>query len=176
MSRKTHKQRVDEQQARYEAQLDPGAPPNERDEARRIEQRARAEEKAAAAAEVRRQKAIGEALDLQAQLDAARGGKLVLPAAIAQGDLTRVSMVLWLQNVMVLTDRGQNAPNVKDQITAADLAAQRVEGMLRLVAESQGVIGGAPAQVVESKSPTEGLTREEKIALAREHLKIVRGT
>lgn len=135
---------------------------------------ARREQKLAAEAEVRRQAAIGQALDLQAQLDAVRGEALELPTAIAQGDLTRVSMVLWLQNVTVLSDLARNAPSERVRMDSANYAAQRSHEMLKLIAEGQGQLGGKVVEAERQTQPTDGLTPEEKTAFVRQHLKLAR--
>lgn len=142
---------------------------------------ARAEQKAAAASEVRRQRAVGDALDVQAQLDAVRGGKLVLPEAIAQGDLSRVSMVLWLQNVTVLSDLGRTAPSATARGECADKAAQRTHDMLKLILEQQGTLPLVPGMtangVQPAAAPSNLLTREEAIEeLKRRRVQQLQGT
>lgn len=168
MARKTHQQRVDEQEQKYREQLQ--RPPTAKEQVETAEARAVALQKAALVAEIRRQRAVGEALDLQAALTAARGGALVLPAAIAQGDLSRVAMAEWVTNVKVLSDLAQTAPSLEIRLEAADRAAQRTHEMLQLVASNQqkGVRGviDAPSSV----SAADELTREEKIALVRRQL------
>jgi hypothetical protein len=169
MARKTHQQRVDEQEAKYREQLQ--RPPTAKEQVEAAEARAVALQKAALVAEIRRQRAIGEALDLQAALDAARGGSLVLPAAIAQGDLSRVAMAEWVTNVKVLSDLAQTAPSLEIRLEAADRAAQRTHEMLQLVA-SQGSKNGGRVVIdaPSSESVLDGLSREEKIALVRRQL------
>jgi len=172
MAKKTHQQRVDEAEAQYRAQLAPHAfTPKE--QAEQAEARAVAHQKAALVAEIRRQRAVGESLDLQAALDAARGGPLVLPAMIAQGDLSRVAMAEWLQNVTVLSDLARVAPDPELRMECADRAAQRTHDMLKLIAEKQGQAGGKRfVDAPQDESPVSGLTREEKIALVRRQLKL----
>lgn len=176
MARKTHQQRVDESEAQYRAQLVEHVP-TPKELAQQAEQRAVAHQKAALVAEIRRQRAVGEALDLQAALDAARGGPLVLPAMIAQGDLSRVAMAEWLQNVMVLSDLARVAPDAELRMECADRAAQRTHDVMKLIAESRGHSSAnkrfidAPQQD-DGSLETSGLTREEKIALVRRQLKL----
>lgn len=136
---------------------------------------ARGLEKAAAYAEVRRAAAVGQALDLKAALDAVRGGPLDVKAAaaMAQGDLTRMSMVFWTRCMSVLADRAENAPDIASQISAADKGAQRAAEMARLIAEAQGRVGTQP--VVAAATPADdGLTREEKIAILRAQMRVAR--
>lgn len=130
--------------------------------------------KAAAGAEVRRQAAVGQALDLKAALDAVRGGPLDIQAAaaIAQGDLARLSMVFWTQCMSVLTDRAQHAPDITSQINAANMGAQRACDMARLIAEAQGRVGQQP--VAAPAAPDDGLTREEKIAIIRSQMRVAK--
>jgi hypothetical protein len=177
MARKTHQQRVDEQEAKYRAQLEPHTWTN-KELAEQAEQRAVAHQKAALIAEIRRQRAVGESLDLQAALDAARGGPLVLPAMIAQGDLGRVAMAEWLQNVTVLSDLARVAPDAELRMECADRAAQRTHDMLKLIAEKQpqGSSGRQFIDAPQDASAVSGLTREEKIALVRRQLKLAGGT
>lgn len=179
MARKTHQQRVEEQEAHYRKQLQP--PATLKEEAERAQARTLAVQKEALVAEIRRQRSVGQALDLQAALDAARGSQLVLPAAVAQGDLSRVAMAQWLQNVMVLSDLALNAPDAEIRMECADKAAQRTHDMLKLIAANQGHIAGSSPRYVESAAADGGgggatdLTREEKIALVRRHLKLAEG-
>lgn len=178
MARKTHEQRVKEQEAHYRKQLSP--PATLKEEAERAQARALAVQKEALVAEIRRQRAVGQALDLQAALDAARGDKLVLPAAVAQGDLSRVAMAQWLQNVTILSDLALNAPDAEIRMECADKAAMRTHDMLKLIASHQGQLGaGAGGRYVDAPAASGGgaadLTREEKVALVRRHLKLAEG-
>lgn len=179
MARKTHAQRVTEQEAQYRAQLP--APLTQKQLAQQAETRAVAVQKAALVAEIRRQRTVGEALDLQAALDAARGGQLVLPAAVAQGDLSRVAMAQWLQNVTILSDLAQVAPDAEIRMEAADRAAQRTHDMLKLIATSQGPLSAgsryvnAPSGNTGDDASATGLSREEKIALVRRQLLLSEG-
>jgi hypothetical protein len=169
MARKTHKQRVDEQVEQYKKQL--GEPLTGKQLAEQAEARAVALQKEALIAEIRRQRTVGKALDLQAALEAARGGALALPAAIAQGDLSKVAMAQWLQNVMVLTDRGQNADDLALQIEAADKGATQAFKMLELLAANQRASGrGGYIDAPVAQDGGTGLTREEKIALVRRQI------
>lgn len=183
--KKTHQDRVREEEQQYRRQL--GESLTDKQLAEQAEARAIALQKAALVAEIRRQRAVGEALDLQAALDAVRGGSLVLPAAIAQGDLSRVAMAEWVHNVLKLSDLGRNAPDLEVQLEAADRAAQRTHLMLELIAKNQagnsyggsrgyGNVGnvGNASTVIDAPSDT-GLTREEKVALVRRHLKLAEG-
>lgn len=169
--RKTHQDRVDEEERKYRAQLD--APATSKQLVEQAEVRAVAIQKAALVAEIRRQRAVGESLDLQAALEAARGGSLVLPAAIAQGDLSKVAMAEWVHNVVKLSDLGRTAPDLTVQLEAADRGARRSFEMLQLIAQSQR--GGGRGGYVESAQTDDvvsGLTREEKIALVRRQLAV----
>lgn len=148
-----------------------------RRERRDTDHEARANAKAAAAAEVRRHAAIGVALDLQAQLDEVRGGRLELPTMIAQGDLSRVSMVLWLQNVTVLSDLARTAPHLSVRLDAADRAAQRTHDMLALIAESSGQLGAKvvnaqsqPATVSDGEAAPPGvvITQEQAVEILKQ--------
>lgn len=134
------------------------------------------EERDAAIAEVRRQKAVGAALDLKAALEAVRGGPLDIQAAaaMAQGDLTKLSMVFWARCMSVLTDRAENAPDIDSQIAAADKGAQRACDMARLIAEANGRVGAQPAAVVQQPQVVDNLSPEEKTAFVRAHLKLAR--
>lgn len=167
MPRKTHQQRVDEQEQKYREQLQ--RPPTAKEQVEAAEARAVALQKAALVAEIRRQRAVGDALDLQAALEAARGGSLVLPAAIAQGDLSRVAMCEWVTNVKVLSDLAQTAPDLEIRMQSAEKAAQLSHNMLELVAANQPK-GGRVIDAPSSGSVVDELTREEKIALVRRQL------
>jgi hypothetical protein len=129
----------------------------------------------AATAEVRRQRAVGEALDLKAALDAVRGGPLDITAAaaMAQGDLSRLTMVFWVQCMSVLTDRAQHAPDINAQVNAANMGAQRACDMARLIAEANDRVGTKPAPAAQAEV-VDTLTPEEKTAFVRAHLKVAR--
>lgn len=125
----------------------------------------------AAMAEVRRQRAVGKALDLQAALEAVRGGPFDLQAAaaITQGDLSKLTMVFWVQFQSILLDRALHAPNVQTQVSAATEGATRAHAMLALIAEMQGRVG-PPVVVQPAAAPGAALDdvpREEKIAILR---------
>lgn len=128
--------------------------------------------KEAMVAEVRRQRATGQALDLQAALDAARGGPLVLPAMIAQGDLSRVTMAEWYLNVKVLSDLGLNAPDLQIRMESADRAATQTHKMLELISNRQSKDGSRYVESPMGETEGTGLSREEKIALVRRTLQL----
>lgn len=129
--------------------------------------------KEAMVAEIRRQRSTGQALDLQAALDAARGSPLVLPAMIAQGDLSRVAMAEWYQNVKVLSDLGLHAPDLEIRMESADRAATQTHKMLELISARQTGTGSGSRYVDSPLQPeSTGLSREEKIALVRRTLQL----
>lgn len=145
------------------------------DEFKRANAKSPRNDREAAIAEVRRQKAVGKALDIKAALEAVRGGPLDLQAAaaFAQGDLSRLATVFWVQAQTLLLDRAVTAPNVQTQVDAADKAAGRAHNMMALIAEAQGRIG--PPVVVQSQGAAadDGVSREEKIAILRAQMKLV---
>lgn len=173
-----HEQRVERHAERYRAQEEkPVLTRKELADAAR--HRAIAVQSQALAAEIRRQRTTGEALDLQAALDACRGGKLTLPAAVASGDLTKISMALWAQNVMVLSDLAKTAPELEIRMECADRAAQRTQVMLNLIAGSGNspLRGPRAPTVIDAPDETAAaelaqLSREEKVALVRRTLKL----
>ena len=116
--------------------------------------------KEAAAAEIRRQRAVGEALDLQAQLDEVRGGKLVVPEAIAQGDLTRLTMAMWARGVTVLDDLSRNAPSLRVRLRAADALTVRAHEMAELLTGANGDKNVVQAQPMAA-APEAVLTKEQ---------------
>lgn len=152
--------------------------PARKKRARVVDHQAEALAEEAAIAAVRRMRAKGEALDLKAALDAVRGGPLDVQAAaaIAQGDLTKLSMVYWTLCVSQLADLAQHAPELGARIQAGNLGAQRSCDMMRLIAEAQGKVGGQGATQPPAMSPaddaTANLTTAEKVAILRARLKV----
>lgn len=168
-----HTQSVD-RHAQHYAATEP-AKPTEKEQIAEAKHRASALQSAALAAEIRRQRALGDAFNLQEALDEVRGGSLTLPAAVAQGDLTKISMALWAQNVMVLSDLAKTAPMLEIRMEAADRAAQRAQVMLNMIAGSGNsplrgprVVDMAPEETAAGELAM--LSREEKIALVRKTL------
>lgn len=167
-----HRQSVERHAERYAA-TEP-AELTKKEQIDAAKHRAVALQTAALAQEIRRQRALGQALDLQAALDAVRGGSLTLPAAVASGDLTKIAMALWVQNVMILSDLAKAAPELEVRLQAADLGAQRTQIMIDRIAGSVNSPLRGPRIVEapdESSSELAVLSREEKIALVRRALK-----
>lgn len=168
-----HHEQMQELEQQYEQQrLAEDANLTDKERAEQAQARALALHKEALVAEIRRQRSMGQALDLQAALDAARQGPLVLPAMIAQGDLSRVSMAEWYQNIKVLSDLGLHAPDLEVRMESADRAATQTHKMLELISDRQSKDGTRYVESPMGEGEGTGLSREEKIALVRRTLQL----
>jgi hypothetical protein len=120
--------------------------------------------------ETMREAASAEWFARRSYMKAARGGDLALPESL---ESTR-TQAIYARALAKLEDTALHDPDPKYSNQACEL-------ILNYAIETQRIQAGLDAKhpIVEAAQPTQqpanDLTREEKVALARSHLKLARG-